>query len=458
MMGLMEKIISENPGGGILFLGRVTHFTPQELQRFVVQQGMQYIEQYAGEDVTLLVLSSILTPVEEELSYTLYEAGVPDVTLEYFERYYSQHIKAETLFMSLKLSNDQERLKRLLGNEAFPDTLYLKLVQMVDWGEEGIHENDANRDVTISFVKRFFRPEGFRDPAMVYAPTTMMIIAKDTEDPQVLEAILTMPNHEIKISRYEQKKPKNLREMVAFNPHLSAGSIQKLLSWHSADIDYFLASNTAVGEVQLQQIYVRADRQTKVMMTQHAALPDRLFARLVQEEDEAIVQSLLTFGYFDTQRLETVWESPHLAYIGANRHIAAHLERLMALEDPALDSLLASNPAVPSSSLEVLYARHGRDIAARLATHPGISRETAEMLYALEDPAVTEALAANPATPKAILDALCVREERELNRHLAANPSVDIAWIRQFQLDTSLIRILAENKTYGAHILRGLGL
>ncbi len=457
ILGMIEKIFEAHRGGTVLFLGRVTHFTVEELRRFLEAEGMVYADSYAGE-VALLVLSSRMTPAEEQLSYDLYEAGVPDVSLEQFERYMSRHIKPDALLMSLKLSGDQARLQRLLGNEAFSDALYLKLVQMVDWGEEGIHENDANRDVTISFVKRFFRPEGFRDPAMVYAPTTMMIIAKDTTNPQVLEAILTMPNHEIKISRYEQKKPKNLREMAAFNPHLSTASIQKLLSCHDADIDYFLASNAAVGEQQLLQIYARADSQTKVMMTQHTALPDRLFELLLEEEDAAILQNLLTFGYFDARRLERVWESPYLAYIGANRQIGAHLDSLMALENPALDSLLAANPTVSSSSLEILYARYGRDIADRLATHPGISQEMAEALYALEEPAVTEALAANPATPKEILDTLCMREERELNRHLAANPSVDLYWLRQFQLDTSLIRILAENETYGTHILRGLGL
>ncbi len=455
---MVENIFETHRGGTVLFLGKVTHFTVEELQRFLQAQEMVYADSYAEQEIALLVLSSRMTPAEEALSYRLYEAGVPDVTLEQFEQTMSGHIKPETLLMSLKLSGDQERLRRLLGNEAFSDTLYLKLLQMYDWGTGGVHENDANRDVTISFVKRFFRPEGFRDPAMVYAPTTVMIIAKDSDNPAVLDTILTMPNHEIKVSRYEQKKPKNLREMVAFNPHISAKSLKKLLAYASADIDYFLASNAMVGQEALERIYARSNAQTRRMMTQHLALPDALFVRLLQDEDEETVQSLLVFQSFDEKRLAAVWDHPHRAYLGANRQIGPYAQRLMAHEDSILDEALASNPSVTSASLEQLWERHGERIAVPLAKNPHITPEMVQRLYTLGERSVLEALAANAATPTAILDALCELEERTLNRFLASNPSVGISWLRQFQLDTSLLRILAENKTYGTEVLRGLGI
>ncbi len=454
---MVENIFKAHRGGTVLFLGRVTHFTVEELQQFLLTQGMVYADSYAEQEIALLVLSSKMTPAEEALSYSLYETGVPDVTLEKFEQTMSKHIKPETLLMSLKLSGDQERLQRLLGNEAFSDTLYLKLLQMYDWGVEGIHENDANRDVTISFVKRFFRPGGFMDPAMVYAPTTVMIIAKDSDDPEVLDTILTMPNHEIKVSRHEQKKPKNLREMVAFNPHISAKSLKKLLGYASEDIDYFLASNGMAGQEVLERIYARSNTHTRRMMTQHPALPDTLFTRLLQDEEET-VQGLLVFQPFDEKRMTEVWDHPQRAYLGGNRQMGAYVQRLMAHEDSVLDEALASNPSATSASLEQLWERHGERIAVPLAQNPHITTKMAQRLYALGERPILEALAANAATPTAILDALCEWRDRELNRFLASNPSVGISWLREFQLDTSLLRILAENKTYGTEVLRGLGI
>jgi len=449
---LIKHIFNTFQNGTVLFLGRVTHFSDREIREHTEVQGMKYINKYEDSDPVLLVLSRRLTSVEEQISEMLYSRGVPDVTLEAFEQYMSAHIKPDTLLMSLKLSGDQVRLKRLLGNEAFSNVLFLKLLRMYEWGEEGVHENDANRDVTISFVKRFFRPEGFRDSAMVYAPTTLMIIAKESSDPAVLEAILSMPNHEVKVSRYEQKRPKNLREMVAFNPHISKNSLQRLLSYASPDIDYFLASNAAAEQDALAQIYARADRQTKQMMTQHPRLPDALFEALLQEKASEIVQSLLVFQPFDEKRLAQVWASPEIAYLGANRGIGAYAQRLLALENTVLDRALAANPSVDRATLEQLAARYGERIAVPLASNPAISPEMAAQLYSGGERSVLEALSANPATPVKILNALCELEERALNRQLASNPSVEIAWLRQFQLDTSLIRILAENPTYGEHI------
>jgi len=453
----MKEIFEIHAGGTVLFLGRVTHFSPEELSSFLEDQGMVYADRYEGQEVTLLVLSSLLTPQEEQISYDLYDAGIPDVTLEQFERYYTQHLKPQTLLMSLKLSQDQDRLQRLLGNEAFEDHFFLKLFGMFDWGGEGIHECDANRDVTISFVKRFFRPDGFRDPAMVYAPTTVMIIAKDSADPQVLEAILTMPNHEIKTSRYEQKKPKNLREAVAFNPHISTAAIRKLLAYNDQSIDYFLASNPVLSAEDLKRIYQRADTQTKQMMAHNERLPETLFETLLQEE-VAVQQSLLSHQPIDSRRLERVISHPQIAYLGLNESIAEHLPRLLALKHEALDRALAANGAVSAEYQKRLYQRYDKGIAPFLAANPSISADMAETLYAIGISEVQEALAANPATPKEILDRLCEREDHKLNRYLAANPSVDLYWLRQFQLDTSLVRTLAENPTYGADILRGLGL
>ena len=454
----MKKIFDTHPGGTVLFLGRMIHFTPDELRFFLEAQGMVYAEAYQeGQEVALLVLSSILTPQEEQVSYALYDAGIPDVTLEQFERYYTQHLKPQTLLMSLKLSQDQDRLQRLLGNEAFEDHFFLKLFEMFDWGGEGLYERDENRDVTISFVKRFFRPDGFRDPAMIYAPTTVMIVAKDSNDPKVLEAILTMPNHEIKISRNEQKKPKNLREAVAFNPHITAAIIRKLLAYNDPSIDYFLASNAALLAEDLERIYQRADTQTKQMMAHNTRLPETLFEKLLQE-DVTVQQSLLSYQPINPKRLEQVIAHPLITCIGANESIAAYLPQLLALEHEALDKALAANGAVSAVHQVTLYQRYAESIASSLAANPSISTDMAEILYAMGSTEVEEALAANPATPKEILDSLCEREEPRINRCLASNPSVDIYWLRQFQLDTSLIRILADNPTYGADVLRGLGL
>jgi len=457
-MNKIEEIIQNKQGGTVLFLGRVTNFTVEELSNFLEVQGMSYADKYIGQDdIALLVLSSMMTPLEEDLSYELYDAKVPDVTLKDFEAFYTTHIKPNTLLMSLKLSNDQERLLRLLKNEAFLDDVYLKLFKMYDWNGEGVHENNNNRDITISFVKRFYRPDGFRDPAMIYAPTTVVNIAQESNNFEVLDAILTMPNHEIKVSRYETNRPKNLRETVAFNEALSLEAIKRLLSYQDKSIDYFLCSNPTLRESDLELLYGRVDRDSKLMLTQNSKLSDRLFEKLLWDGDE-VVKSLLSYQEMSEYRLGLVEDSEFIAYLGQNETITNIITNLIELNSRELDFQLASNSVVNFEILEKLYEKYADEILFMMAHNPNLSTEFFLMLHKKNEYNIDEALATNHSTPKEILSTLCERKDRELNRLLASNPSVNIKYLREFQLDTSLIRILANNETYGNSVLQGLGI
>ncbi len=459
-MSKIAKIIENNPNKYILFLGRVTNFTDEELRHFVEAEGMKYANSYQGEDpntIGLLVLSSMLSPLEEQISYDLYDAGVQDLSLGAFESYLTEQIKPNTLLMSLKLSNDQSRLRRLLQNEAFSNEVYLKLFKMFDWGGEGIYENDTNRDMTIAFVKRFYRPDGFRDPAMIYAPTTVMNIAQESRDPLVLEAILTMPNHTIKVSRYEQHRPKNLRETVAFNEAINCETVRRLMGYNDTQIDYFLAGNPAVSSQEQKILYRRATPEVRLMLAHNPTLSDTLFEELLGSEDE-VVQSLLRYQTITPTRFEWIKENPHLIYVGKNPEIGAVLDRLMALHYEPLDRELATNDGLLVEQLEILYSRYGNLIAKELALNPNTRAELLAEFYAQPSIEILKALASNPQTPTEILEALCQRQDRALNPYLAANPSVDIQYLRAFQLDPSLVRILANNPTYANAVLQGLGL
>jgi len=457
-MKKIEEIIKNNQGGTVLFLGRVTNFSDEELSNFLESQGMQYANRYDGqEDIALLVLSSMLTPYEEQTSFELYDQGVVDVPLSSFERYYTKNIKPNTLLMSLKLSNNQERVIRLLMNEAFNDELYLKLFKLYDWQEEGIHENNNNRDVTISFVKRFYRPDGFRDPAMIYAPTTVLNIAQESSNSEVLDAILTMPNHEIKVSRYDNNRPKNLHETVAFNEAISPEAIKRLLSYQNGGIDYFLCANSALKASDLELLYSRVDEASKMVLAQNSNLSDSLFKALLEESDE-VVKSLLSFQQMNSYRLDLVKDNRFIAYLGNNETIESIVADLIALDNRVLDFQLSSNSAVGFEALMKLYQKYGEEIVVTMANNPNLSEEFFAMLYAKKEPKIEEALAKNHGTPKKILAELCEKKDRELNRLLASNPSVDIKYLREFQLDTSLIRILADNETYGKSVLQGLGI
>lgn len=446
----IEKIIDENQGGVVLFLGRITNFTPEELTNFLEDKGMVYANKYRGEEVVLVVLSTMLTPLEEQTSYELYDAKIPEVRLEEFEVFYTKYIKPNTLMMSLKLSNDQERLKRLLKNEAFNDEVYLKLFKMYDWKNDGVYENDENRDVTITFVKRFFKPDGFRDPAMVYSPITLSNIARDAKESAILEAMLTMPNHEIKQSRKEDLRPKNLRELVALNSAVSKESIRYLLSFNDIRINSFLACNDAIGLREQEHIYTQANEVTKIMLTQNSNLEDKLFIKLLEEDDE-VIKSLLTFQKIEDKRLEALlakkFSDELLVYLGENQKISKVVEKLLGLSQ-ALDYKLASNKLLSTMLLNQLYAKYGNAFMLPLSSNVNLSVALLETFYQYGGFEVLCHISANPSTPKHILTELCERNNHALNRHLAVNPSVDLFYLEAFQLDTELMMLMTKNQTF----------
>jgi pentose-5-phosphate-3-epimerase len=356
--------------------------------------------------------------------------------------------------MSLKLSNDQERLKRQLKNESFSDEVYLKLFKMYDWGEDGVYENDSNRDITITFVQRFFNPDGFRDPAMVYSPITLSNIARDTKSSAVLDAMLSMPNHEIKQSRKEDLRPKNLREIVALNPNISRENIRYLLSFNDDRINSFLACNNAISVEAQEHVFEKANEVTALMLTQNDALDDKIFVVLLQSQEE-IVKSLLTFQKITKERLKAILEAnlsdAILASMGENKQIEEVTNELMGM-NRELDFKLASNPLLNQEQLTELYEKYGEEFMPALTKNPNLAPELLEDFYVKGLEEIVVNVATNPSTPQAILEELAKQNRHIYNRGLALNPSTKLMYLEQFALDSELIQLMTKNETYLASI------
>ncbi len=450
---MIEEAFKKAEGKSALFLGRLKNFTQEEVAIFLKQYDVTFTQELS-DDVAIVIESTMLTPPQEEISYTVYKQKLTTFRLDQFEKLYAEKITPDSLLMALKLSNDQDRLIRLLKNEAFDKTLYLKLFKLYDWKGEGVHESDENRDVTTTFVKRFYNPEQFMDPAMVYSPITLMSIVAESDDAEVLDAMLTMPHYEIKISKGE-KRPKTLKEMIAINPHASSDTLTQLSRFKNQDIDYFLVHNDALPHALQESIYERSSYDIKKMLTQNANLSDILFDALLQE-DEEIVSYLFTFAKIDKERLEKVKGHPHFAILGDGEGIVEVLAELLEMDDSALVCKLAENPLVQAQALEVIYAKHEEKVIPSLCSNPNTPSIMIEAFAKLGQ--YDAILAANPNTPTDILIAYFNRQEDALNMALASNESLPITYLQQFQLDPLLMNTLSNNKTFTENILNGLGI
>ena len=450
---MIEEAFKRAKGKSVLFLGRLKNFTEDEVKVFLNQYEVAFVTKL-DEDVALVVESTMMSPPQEEVSYIVYKQKLPIFRLDEFEALYAQNVTPDSLLMALKLSNDQHRISRLLKNEAFDKTLYLRLFKLYDWQGEGVHESDENRDVTTTFVKRFYNPEQFMDPAMVYSPITLMTIVAECEDAEVLEAMLHMPHYEIKVSKSE-RRPKTLKEMIAITPYANEETLKQLSRFRNLEIDYFLAQNDALPHALQESIYARASYDTKKMLTQNGNLSDTLFDALLQE-DEEIVSYLFSFATIDEERLEKVKGHTHFSLLGDGEGIEAVLSSLLEIDDESLQYNLAENPLLKSAQLEKIYAKYGDKVIEALCANPNtpaIMIETFSKLGRYDT-----RIAANPNTPTEILIAYFNQEDDGLNRALASNPSMPIEYLQQFQLDNTLMSTLSNNKTFTEKILNNLGI
>jgi hypothetical protein len=456
----IEKLFEDNRGKSVLFLGRVQNLTVEEIQLFLDQFDMKYIEE-ADDNMALMIESSMMTPIEEDIAYDLYKGGLASFKLSEFEKFYALKIKPNSLLMSLKLSNNQERLKRVLKNESFEDDLFLKLFRLYDWCGEGVYDNDDNRDMSISFVKRFYRPDSFMDPAIIYSPVTLSTVISSSEDSQLLDVVLSMPNYGFLSTKNERKRAKNLRELVASNRYISIDSMKKLLSFRDGDIDYFLASNISLNDFMQDEIYQRADDDIKMMLSQNSSLSEKLFDTLLNES-EIVVQNLLAFGIITEDRLEKILSKnlPNKLFsiVGENSSIEDIVSQLLSLDIEPLALRLSANSVVKGNFLDEIYKKFGDSVVLSLSTNPNISSALIEEFFEKSDYEIDKLLAANPASPKEILVKLFDREDREINKALASNESLELYYLQQLQLDSSLLNTLSKNRTFTENILNNLGI
>jgi len=100
------------------------------------------------EGVVATIEHSSLNPMEEDISNDAYDAKVPSFSLEVFEKMLSNGINDDEILMGIKLSNDQDRIFRLLGNENIKEELFIKLLMMYEWHDE---EEDDRKLLTLSY-------------------------------------------------------------------------------------------------------------------------------------------------------------------------------------------------------------------------------------------------------------------------------------------------------------------
>ena len=455
---ILPELLASSQGKKILFLGREGIFTANEIARFLKQYGVTMTANYE-EGVVGVVEHHALNPVEENISCAAYDNGIPLFKLLDFEKLLSQSINDDELLMGVKLSNDQERIFRLLGNTHISDTLFVKLLGMYTWHEED-EDNREDRDVIMYTLRRYIKIKP-NEEDLLYSSLTLKRLAREATDPRLLEVLIKFPNMTF-LQKGKQKI--TLRESIATNLHLDKESIERLMRLRDTGVDRYLAGNSVTPLSILQKYAQKDEEKINQSLASNPQIDETLFSSLLYKSD-TVIQLLLWYQPITIERYTQIEkreiDETLLAYLGDNETIEQEVvEILLQSQNTALLVNMAGNDTLDAKSLERIYRCNIKEsyqyLAINKATPVALLRELYENYSDEKD--ILVGLAYNTATPVEILRELYERDDFELIKGIASNASVPLEILNILKIDTRLRNELTANKTFVASITQKLGL
>ncbi|WP_428737575.1 hypothetical protein [Sulfurimonas sp.] len=394
----------------ILLLGKTRAFSDEEF-RSQLKTYMIEITKEPSDPFLYVLEGRMQTPYEQNLLDELYEMKKYEfLSIDEFEKLVAQGIDSDVLLMSLKLSNDKERLKAFLQNECITDELFFKLLKNYKWSGEDFFDNDDNRDVTAALIERFYENIE-RNHNVQFATTGLIHLISQTDNTDLLEVISEL-------------------EPVKFHP-----KIKVLLATHPKTPKKVLKRFLKEGEAEvLEAIYT------------NESLDHTLAKTLI--DDENVARKLAENITLNQEMFSLL--SKYVIHLARNTTLDATMQRyLLALDDEKVDENLAQNSSLTSENLEVLYKKSSN-------LHPYILQNKATPKALLKSAFADENnhvfLAKNEATPQEILTKLYELSKSDILLELARNENTPVDLLYQMQLDSRFERAVRTNAAFGKYI------
>jgi len=431
----------------IMLFGKSRSFSLDELKMQLKSHGAILVQEYE-EDVECVVDGAMMTPVESLKSDEIYEKKEAEfIKVEILEELLSSAIDEDVLMMSLKLSSDKQRLINFLTNENINDQFYFKLLGIYNWGNDDFYENDDNRDVTASIIRRFYKNID-RNHNIEFSKLGLMHLVEQSSDPKLLEVIATL---------------KPLRKSF---------KVQK--SDHGFKIIISLAKNTFTPKSVLKELIKESNVFIKVLISKRKNLDTQLQKLLFDEGSEEVLSSLASCENLSDELFQSLSTKEFYVKKMASS-VKLDKEKYMFFKE-RVPSKLATNETLSVEMQKDLLASHLEDVKESLAANKNISYETILELLKLEDKRVDFFIYSNQSTPQDVLkmgfdnidnyDALAHNENTPVDLlekiykssstntciALAKNSSTPVEILYQLQLDSKYERYVKENPSFGKHI------
>jgi len=400
-------------GKSVVLFGKTRSLNRNEFETLLKLHHIELTQKWEEKSV-LIIEGRLMNPLEQEESAALYERrAAPIVEINTIEEWLCRSIEPNRLLMSLKLSNDQERLVDFIQNPYISNELFFKLLKLYDWQNEGLFDNDRNRDVTASIIGRFYKDLS-RNHNVQYAMSGLSHLIERYGNGELIDAISELSPIKKELKSPSDRSLSGVLDAMAIHAETNERILRLLLN---------------------SRAFILAQR-----------IPLTLEKELMDLEDEAI-QHFLASNASLSAGASLMLEEKLPDLIGANALLdEGHFERLVMEHSAAL----ATNKSLNNSMQERLFQSEERDVHAGLAMNPSVDESLLIELY--QRGRCNLELASNPSLPQYLLAELYTKGERAILSALALNLSTPVDILYQLSLDQRFERSVKTNPAYGKHI------
>lgn len=387
-------------GKSILLLGKTRSLNGEEFETLLKLHSIT-VEKSFTKGVSLIVEGKLMNPLEQNEGARLYELrAAPIVDITSVEKWLCTSIEPNRLLMSLKLSRDTQRLVDFIKNPYIDDTLFFKLLKLYDWQGEGLFDNDGNRDVTAAIIGRFYI-DLERNHNVQYAMSGLAHLVEKYGNAELITAISQLSPIAKELKNPNDPTLKGVLDAMALHSDTPEFLLRQLLKERAKLLAY---REPLALEKELLAL---EDETIHTILAQNSSLSLDGADILEKTYPEVIAP----FYPLDEVRFERLLSECRV-YLASNISLnEAMQQRLMAMENEAIFSVLAKNPALLSEHIEKLFALNQFD--DELASNPSLSSDYLKKLYERGEEKIFKALSANIATPVDILYQLSLDQRYE---------------------------------------------
>ncbi len=395
-------------GKSLLLLGKTRVLEPSEFQTLLALHSIT-MTQILDDTTSLAIEGRMVNPLDQDLLDEIYtQKKIPIISIEAIEQWLCSSIEPNRLLMSLKLSRNIQRLVAFIKNPYITNELFFKLLSLYDWHNEGLFDNDSNRDVTAALIGRFYL-DLQRNHNVQYAMSGLAHLVEQYGTGELITAISQLQPIKKEIQQPNDASLNGVLDAIALHSDTPDTILKNLINTRS----HLIACREPLSLEQ--ELLARNDSTINVILAQNITLSQSGAQHLEQSHPETIA----SFYPLDEVRFERLLHN-HATSLASNTSLTPSMQTtLMEMKNEAIYTNLAQNKALLMHHLETLFAL--QCCAVQLASNTSLCPQQLETLYQSSNTEILKALASNTSTPVEILYQLSLDQRYE--RNVKTNPT-----------------------------------